>query len=216
MADSLQGEYIIIMKKLIFGLIAIVFISNFSYSQFDGTLTKNVIKFENLFDIPSGSKIIYDKEKNKFDFTLNNDYLISGVDSKGQLKIAAGGTITCKCTKGSGCNPFIANGGSIVGCSVTACTACSMTCSIMIDNSAFELSKVTIIDKSEKIHFITEKEELLSLKCPQSTFLEDKGLENEIVNFIKSYQKNNLKKVKIAKTNEELVAIGYLLSLIHI
>jgi hypothetical protein len=198
------------MKKVIFGLIATVMFINHTLAQFDGTPTVRVIKFENLFDLPIGSKVVFDKANNTFNFTLNEDYLISGLDANGTLKVALSGSITCKCTKGSGCNPFIANGGDIVGCTVTACSACSMTTKVMSSGSEFELRRVTIVDKSEKIHFITEKEELLSSKCPESTMLNDKWFENEIVSFTKAYQKNNLDKVKLASTNEELKAIGYL------
>lgn len=198
------------MKKALFGIIAIVMFGFVGTAQFDGALTTKSIKFENLFEIPEGSSIVYDKTKNTFNFTLNNDYLICGVDSNGYLKVAVKGNISCKCTKGSGCNPFIVNEGAIVGCTVTTCMACSMSTSIVSDNNQIELSKASIIDGTKKIHFITEKEELLSSKCPESAMLNDKWLENEIVNFTKSYQGNKLDKVKLAKTNEDLKAIGYL------
>jgi hypothetical protein len=202
------------MKKLVFGLITVILSSCVGNAQFDGTKTKNTIKFENAFDLPIGSSVIFDEAKEIFTFELQEDYLLVGIDESGYLKVGNSGTVNCKCIKGSGCNPFVAEppvgGSQAVGCTSTACEVCTMKTSVSFMEHLIEISKPGIIDKTEKIHFITEKEELLSLNNPNEKMFEDSWFMEEIINFVKGYQVNNIEEMKNAKNIEELENLGYI------
>ncbi|RYZ43545.1 MAG: hypothetical protein EOO71_03030 [Myxococcaceae bacterium] len=79
--------------------------------------------WETLTPIPKGSKVVSDIQANRMLFVPE-----STDTSRPEMYLApveeGGGSVTCKCTSGSGgCSP--AKVGSDVGCVMTTCSACS-------------------------------------------------------------------------------------------
>ncbi|MCC5612831.1 hypothetical protein LC612_40645 [Nostoc sp. CHAB 5834] len=158
--------------------------------------------------LPKGTKIEKIKDDPySFAYTLPQGYSITGKNGR----IAAGvlataGKVTCKCTKGSGCSPFVFSLQQItVGCLMNdQCTACTKIVSARVGAEDVEITDSQLIDFTQDIHFVTEKSELAKSKCISSAILDVKEVQEGLRKFLYSYQGKNTEQLYKATSIEEM------------
>ncbi|MBD2702034.1 hypothetical protein IC229_15395 [Spirosoma sp. BT702] len=135
-------------------------------------------------------------DPSSFSYTLPNGYKVIGQTTDGKARSAAGGSVTCTCTRGNGCSPYYATlGGKVsMGCAAKNCTACNMTTSgsarIGVSEETFNTAE--IINFNQPIHFVTSKAELSTLVSPSHSMMQLEEIRKQIVAFAKGYQVDDL------------------------
>ena len=131
-----------------------------------------------------------------FTYSLPNGYKVVGQNTNGKAGVAAGGSITCTCTEGKGCSPYVASLGKnqSIGCAMSGnCTKCTQVLSgARIGTPDETISNAEIVNFNQEIHFITTKEELSSTVSPSHTLMQLDEIRQQIVAFAKGYQINDL------------------------
>ncbi|MGA0559914.1 hypothetical protein ACO2Q8_24850 [Larkinella sp. VNQ87] len=161
--------------------------------------------------LPKGTRIFKDKSDPEGGvlFTLPEGYKLVGNDPSG-ARLLAGGKINCKCTKGSGCSPYIASLGNKVskGCAMSdGCTTCLQTVSAFEEGEQkVAMTDLDIVNFNDELHFVVTKEEFVQLKSPTTALMNLPEVKKSIADFVSGYQKDDLAAVRNAKTSEELPA----------
>jgi hypothetical protein len=156
------------------------------------------LKLENQsITLPVGTVLQKVKDNpNTLTYTLPDGYKAIGQTSDGKAKIAAGGSVTCSCTQGRECSPYIASLGKnqSIGCAATGnCTKCNMSVNgarLGATDEAF--STTEIINFNNPVHFVTSKAELATLISPSHTLMELEEVRKQIVDFAGGYQVDDL------------------------
>jgi hypothetical protein len=110
-------------------------------------------------------------------FTLPDGYVLVSVDVRGRAESFSDGTLTCKCTEGSGgCSPFVATGGGrkIKGCVMSeACTKCegkvNATRAVGASLHPVASAKLDLLHLASGVSHITGPEGLDSATCLRSS-----------------------------------------------
>ncbi|AQG77919.1 hypothetical protein [Spirosoma montaniterrae] len=143
-----------------------------------------------------------------FTYDLPVGYKLIGQSADGKARVAAGGSITCTCTAGKGCSPYIAQLGSkeSIGCAMSGnCTQCSMKRSGgRVENIDEILSEAEIVNFNQPIHFITTKQELSTTVSPSRTLMQLDAVRQQIVSFAKAYQLSDLDALEKSTGPEDL------------
>ncbi|MBD2702577.1 hypothetical protein IC229_18155 [Spirosoma sp. BT702] len=187
------------------------------------TLTQE-LTLDNGLILPIGTVISrIENDPSSLRYRLPESYLVTGVSAGGRQLASSAGTITCSCTQGNGCTPFVAMSGKnlVEGCALGKyCSSCKTTRSarqgIIIegkDETWVEASGLDIINIKEGIHFVIDRKELDSLKCPFSFIIGAGEIQKEVFDFMDGFQKDKLEQVRSAKTIAD-IPVEY--SLIHV
>lgn len=173
------------------------------------TLTTNLAIEGQRITLPPGTTLQkIEGNSNTLTYVLPDGYKIVGQNSNGKARLTASGSITCTCTVGKGCSPYVASLGSntSMGCAKTGnCTKCNMSFgSTRIGTTDEMLSNVEIINFNEPIHFVTTKEELKILISPSQTMMELEEVRQEVVSFAKGYQVDDLEALNKSSGPDDL------------
>jgi hypothetical protein len=146
----------------------------------------------------------------------------SGANNKLGTPVATTfGSVTCSCTSGSGCSPYVASlgGKPTIGCNLGAsCSQCTKKVTALLaplPNSGGGIALPSIKNKSEieeadiinfnvGISFVTNPEMKAATTSPMDAFLELPEVQAALQQFMTGYQKSNLHQVYGAKTFAEL------------
>lgn len=117
------------------------------------------------------------------------------------------GSVSCDCTEGTGCNPFVVEGegGTASGCTMSdGCTKCTQTKKAIAAGFIAHTLRAEIISLEEGVSIIVDEAELKSLKAPVEGMFEDNYIRQEIENFVSGFQKSNLQQARAASSAAEL------------
>jgi len=146
----------------------------------DETLPQSVIlahhnTFNETFVFPVGTKL--EIKNNELFFQLPHNYAliakIADNDGNTLVQRIAEGSVTCKCTEGSGCNPYIL--GDQSGCSTTgSCTKCEMTIKEnSLKNQNYILIDGQVVNFNQDYQFLLDKTDYQKLTPPKPFIFED-------------------------------------------
>lgn len=144
-----------------------------------------------------------------------------GANSKlGTPVSTAYGSVTCSCTSGTGCSPYVASLGSqtMVGCNLgSRCTECTKKVTALIApvihvggpalpsiKGKMEIEEADIINFNLGISFVTNPEMKAATTSPTSVFFELPQVQANLQKFMTGHQESNLQQVYKAKTMSEL------------
>lgn len=139
-----------------------------------------------------------DGDPNTLTYALPAGYKVVGTSANGKARAAAGGSVTCNCTQGTGCSPYVATfmKNQSIGCAASGkCSKCNLTVtggSPRIGASDDTLNNIEIVNFNQETHFITTKEELSRTVSPSKTLMELDEVRQQIVYFAKAYQIDDL------------------------
>lgn len=158
--------------------------------------------------LPVGTKIEKIRDNPyALNYTLPEGYITIGKNARTQQSTyTTAGKITCTCTKGSGCSPYVA---TIFGTVYTGC-AMSRTCSSCDQKNARigqdepEILDGEVIDMNKGISFITEDSDIKNVTSANSIFLDVKFIEDSLVKFASAFQLNNRKELYESKGVEDM------------
>ena len=168
-------------------------------------LNDNVVVKDD-FVLPKGTRISKIKDDPySFSFELPSDYILAGATKSIEI---AQGNVTCKCTKGTGCSPFVSTiSQQTIGCLMNdQCTACTKTVSARIGVEQIEINNPQVVDLTKGVHFVTDKSELSDLKCINAEILDIKRIQDDIRKFVNAYQVQNTEQLYMARNLEEIPA----------
>ncbi len=173
----------------------------------------DVLKLEDGTQLPAGTVISKDPNNPySFNFELPEGYKVMGRDpASGRTAIGFAGALTCSCTSGTGCSPYVATigGKKYSGCVMGSnCTSCQQKTSGTLSDpggrKAVMLENAEIVNFNENITFLTSREELANTSSPSSQFIESPEIQKELQAFIAGYQKHDLAAVHKARDYNEL------------
>lgn len=178
-------------------------------SSSDKVTLTNELKIDSQgITLPIGTIIEKLKEDpTTFTYILPDGYKLIGQNADEKARVAAGGSITCTCNQGRGCNPFIASlfGNQVMGCSMTGnCTRCTQTTGARIGVTDETISNLEIVNFNQELHFITTKNELSTTVSPSKTLMELPEVRHQIVSFAKAFQLDNLDMLNKSKGIDDL------------
>ncbi len=156
------------------------------------TLDNDIIIEGEKITLPAGTILTKVKgNNNTLTYSLPDGYKIVGRDENGKARLMAGGSITCNCSVGKGCSPYVETLGnqSSMGCARTGnCTKCSMTYGngrVGVSEEVF--SEVELINFNNPLHFVTDNKEFATLTSPNKILMELEEVKKEIDLFAKGY-----------------------------
>ena len=134
------------------------------------------------------------------------------------------GSVTCSCTSGTGCSPYVASlgGQTTVGCNLgSRCTECTKKVSALVapagsgDGMVFpalgdkteiktEIVEADLVNFNLGISFVTNPEMKAATTSPTEAFLELPEVQAALQQFMTGHQQSNLPQVYRAKTFAEL------------
>ena len=129
-------------------------------------------------------------------FTLPEGYVLVSSNGAEPAASFSDGTLTCKCTKGKGCSPFVASGpgGKVKGCTMSdTCTQCTgqVQPARVVGSSLHRLAstQVDILHLASGVRFITGPEGLDSVQCLRSAAaVEWEPFRRGVAEFLDLYQ----------------------------
>jgi hypothetical protein len=172
------------------------YVLNTSMTLEDKTILPKGTRFEKVPGDPS-----------TFLYTLPEGYTLIGKSGARQQTMAAtAGKVTCTCTSGSGCSPYIADfKQNTTGCLMgNGCDQCTKKTSARIGVSEAEITESEIIDLNKGISFATEDAEIAKLPCSTALFLSSEIVQTKLREFIQAYQLKNTEELYKAKSIEEM------------
>ncbi len=132
---------------------------------------------------PEGTDLVVDG--NEIKFQIPEGFLVVGVDDKGdyyETRGPVGGSITCTCHEGSGCDPI--KNGDDVGCLIKAgCTSCSRS-DINLSGIAQPLKNIVILNEDEREIFISTFDQIAERAIIPGEFLEYKAIKDVLSELI--------------------------------
>lgn len=148
---------------------------------------------------------------------------MTGVNNKlGAPVSTAYGSVTCSCTAGSGCDPYVAEIGknTTIGCNLGArCSQCTKKVTALLApptttggtgaalpslKDKVEMAEAGIINFNLGISFVTNPEMMAATTSPTDAFLELPEVQVALQKFMTGHQQSNLQQVYEAKTFAEL------------
>ena len=165
-------------------------------------LEKTLVLEDEGITLPIGTRISKAQDNpNTLNYALPEGYkLVGTVSSAGARTIpmaVTAGSLTCTCTRGSGCSPFIASLGQkqVKGCSMNnGCTACSQSTNAIIGGTDVVMADQQVVNFNEEPHFITSKEELSQMASPKVLMQLDE-VKKTVREFAKGFQVHDLEQL---------------------
>jgi hypothetical protein len=157
--------------------------------------------------LPKGTQVQkIDNDPHSFSFTLPKNYRLAGANARVSGISLAAGKVTCKCTQGSGCSPFVSTiQKTTIGCLMNdQCGACTKSVSARLGVDDIVIKNSQVVDLSKDVHFVTEKSELSDLKCISTEVLDIKEVQEGLRKFVSAYQGRNTEQLYKATTIEEM------------
>jgi hypothetical protein len=130
------------------------------------------------------------------------------------------GSVTCSCTSGTGCSPYVASlgGQTTIGCNLGAsCSQCTKKVTALVAPPAAggapsipsatgkqEIGEASIINFNLGISFVTNPEMKAATTSPTDAFLDLPDVQAALQQFMTGHQRSNLQQVYQAKTYAEL------------
>lgn len=163
------------------------------------------------FELPEGV-IMYDKAA-KTSFTFPTGPTLPG---SGGTDFSGSGTVSCTCTAGSGCSPFIADlKQKTVGCVMgNQCSTCTKT----VKTKGVPIDSPDIVDTRVDMEFISREEDMVETTSPNLAFLNLPQVQEELRYYARAFYLGSpavKEKVMTAKTAEALPE-GYVIQAISI
>jgi len=154
---------------------------------------------ENGLVLPAGSSLTIFASKPKTIYAVLPDgFALIGTTTGGQPLNIEVMDITCDCSSGSGCNPFINSRAS--GCvTFGGCSKCTQTTSTHAgrqQNTAETIGEGAVIDLSLGIRFITQSAEMTATPPILTAMLQDSSILRALQTFLAPYQQHDLSQVR--------------------
>lgn len=176
---------------------------------------KTPFYFEDGVALPEGTilKPAIDQEgKPYIKFVLPEGYKLIGVTANSRTPaVFADGSITCECSKGTGCSPFSASGpgGTVEGCALgSGCTECKASRSAFLRGTKVLLKESDIINTKAGISLVINAKDLTEMKTPIASMFDLSFAQKDLLNFAETHQFNQIEKARNAKIVSDL-PVGY-------
>ena len=169
--------------------------------------------------LPIGTKIekIID-DPNSFQYTLPEGYITIGKNVRtGQATYTTAGKITCSCSSGSGCSPYLAvlSGTTYSGCTMSKmCSSCTQRNSRTGADNA-EMIDSEVVNLNGEISFITESTDFSKIQAANSMFVAIEPIQKKLAEFIAAFHGTN-KEALYKATSIETMPKNYAMATLNL